>query len=194
LARIGLEQLELLFHGFVGDMGLVAASRDCSGVYHLQQKHSTKVITFGLIARHYKFTLVVAESGTVNAEGGMNDLTDRFGIITDINERGENQRWTFVPNGVAYHTAASSIADLNDMVKVVEDWSSASPGLSPMESMRTILKDREEKVRRRTKEGLINLVIALRNAVDIALVNDLMDSVPKRLQQVIQKNGSRAHC
>jgi hypothetical protein len=193
LAGIGLEQRELLFHGFVADMGLVAASRDRYGVYHMQQNDSTKVTTFGLIARHYKFALVVVESGTVNAERGMNDLADRFGIITDINERHENQGWTFVPNGAAHHTAASSIADLNDMVKVLADWSSASPGLSPMESMHTILKHREEKFRRRTKEGLINLVISLRNAVDIDLVNNLMDSVPKRLQQVIRKNGSRTH-
>jgi hypothetical protein len=166
---------------------------DCSAVYHLAQKYPTKVMVFGGIARDYKSALIVVESGTVNAERYIDELLDQSGIIPDMNQKYGSRGWTFMQDGASCHTAASSIAYLNDMVNLLAEWPSGSPDLNPIENMWAVLKHRVEELRPGTKEELITLVIATWDAADISLVNNLVDSVPRRLQEVVQRQGNRTH-
>jgi hypothetical protein len=44
-------------------------------------------MVFGGIAKDYKSALIVAESGTANAESHVDDFVDQSGIISDMNQR-----------------------------------------------------------------------------------------------------------
>jgi hypothetical protein len=59
--------------------------------------------------------------------------------------------------------------------------------------MWAFLKQRVEDRRSGTKQELIDLVIATWDAVDIPLVNNLMDSVLRRFQEATREQGNGNH-
>jgi hypothetical protein len=72
------------------------------------------------------------------------------------------------------------------MVNIPAWWPSTSPELHPIENRRVILQRRVKELRVNTKEELNNLVSAIWKAVNVSLVNDLMDSGPQGSQEVIE--------
>ena len=70
-------------------------------------------------------------------------------------------------------------------------WPANSPDLNPIENLWHILRDRirKRKVQPRTKEALIEALQEEWLKLDIKIVNDLIDSMPRRLQAVIDAKG-----
>ena len=70
-------------------------------------------------------------------------------------------------------------------------WPANSPDLNPIENLWHILRDRirKRKVQPRTKEALIEALQEEWVKLDMKIVNDLIDSMPRRLQAVIDAKG-----
>ena len=70
-------------------------------------------------------------------------------------------------------------------------WPSNSPDLNPIENLWHILRSniRKRKVQPRTKEALIEALQEEWSKLDIEMVNKLCESMPRRLQAVINARG-----
>lgn len=70
-------------------------------------------------------------------------------------------------------------------------WPANSPDLNPIENLWHILcgRIRKRKHQPRTKEALIEALQEEWTKLDIKIVNDLIDSMPRRLQAVIDTKG-----
>jgi len=70
-------------------------------------------------------------------------------------------------------------------------WPSNSPDLNPIENLWHILKAniRKRKHQARTREELIQVVMEEWEKLDMTMVNNLIDSMPRRMQAVIDAKG-----
>jgi hypothetical protein len=71
------------------------------------------------------------------------------------------------------------------------DWPSNSPDLNPMENGWNLLKHKLIGKEYDTKEEFTKDIIDKWEEIDLSIVNKLIDSMPKRLQLIIDKNGDR---
>ena len=98
-------------------------------------------------------------------------------------------QWTLMQDGATSHTAESTISYLKDYCNVLEGWPSNSPDINPIENLWSILKRRVEELNPKTEEQLIECIFDVWDNIDIALIHKLIDSVPSRLQAVIENEG-----
>jgi len=99
-------------------------------------------------------------------------------------------------DGAPYHKGVAS----QRRVQLEEDgwigwgpgtWPANSPDLNPIENLWHILRSRIRKRRHqpRTSEALIEALLEEWGKLDVEIVNDLIDSMPRRLQAVIDAKG-----
>lgn len=69
------------------------------------------------------------------------------------------------------------------------DWPSNSPDLNPIENVWEILKRKVAKVNISTKEEFIKCIEDKWNEIDQETINNIIDSMPKRINDVINVNG-----
>jgi len=69
------------------------------------------------------------------------------------------------------------------------DWPSCSPDLNPIENIWRLLKIKVNRRRAKTVEEFKKYIIEESLLIDIKIINSLIDSMPSRLQSVIDNNG-----
>jgi hypothetical protein len=141
---------------------------------------------FGGMARHHKYGLIIMDSSIAMAGGHIDELGDQSGIMSDMNQKCRSRGWTSIPDSASRHTAAISIAYLDDIVNVLSDWPSGSPDLEPTKNIWAIMRNQMEELQTGAKEELINLANAMWNAL-----NTVLDSVLRALQAVAGSKGTR---
>ena len=97
-------------------------------------------------------------------------------------------------DGAISHTAESTISNLKDYCNVLEGWPSNSPDINPIENLWSIRKRMVEELNPKTEEQLIECIFDVWDNIDIELIHKLIDSVPSRLQVVIENITQMMDC
>jgi transposase len=157
----------------------------------VKEKFPPKVMVFAGISRDYKSTLIMIESGTVDAESYVDEFVDQSGIIPDMNQRYGPRQWTYMQDGASVHTASATMEYLRAMVSVLRDWPAHSPDLNPIENLWAIMKRRVEQLQPVTKEDLMRVLVDVWESLEMDVVNALVASVADRMNLVVEKAGDR---
>jgi hypothetical protein len=90
-------------------------------------------------------------------------------------------------DAASVHTAAATV------VNVLPGWP-GSPDLSPIEDLWAIPKRQVEELGPETKEGLIDVIITAWENIEMSLVNNLVDSMLERLEEVMRNEVGCISC
>jgi hypothetical protein len=129
------------------------------------------------------------EKGTVDAETYVEELIDGSGLIPDMNAAYGIRNWTLMQDGASAHTARNTLEYLRMHCNLLEEWTSGSPDLNPIENLWAIVKKRIAEVGPATLPELINVIIAAWNAISPEEVANLTHSMPNRLQKTVEAEG-----
>lgn len=151
-------------------------------------KFPKKIMIFGGISKQY-CTPLIAIKGSINAESYVDDCIDGSGLIPSMNEIYGPFNWTLMQDGASPHTAQSTMDYLTAYCNVLENWPSGSPDLNPIENLWSIMKNKVYELNPQTEEQLIEIIFDVWENLDISLIHKLIDSMPSRLQKVIDNNG-----
>lgn len=152
------------------------------------KKFPKKVMIFGGISKNYCTPLIVI-NGSINAESYVDECIDGSGLIPSMNETYGHFKWVLMQDGASSHTAKSTIDYLSNYCKILENWPSSSPDLNPIENLWSILKNRVYEINPKTENELIETIFDTWENLDVSLIYRLIDSMPSRLQAVIDNNG-----
>ena len=101
------------------------------------------------------------------------------------------QTWKFQQDNAGIHTAHSTIAWFQDNAIEAINWPSLSPDMNPIENLWGVLV-RKVFHGGRQFENANHLKIAIRAAwhdIDVSILRNLVESMPKRVFELIRANG-----
>jgi transposase len=129
--------------------------------------------------------------GTVNAELYLEVLKDELAMT--INEqRLDPSKMVFMQDNASVHTARKVMDYLQDQRYSVMHWPAHSPDLNPIENMWALLKNRLFHNYETKPAGLLELwdrVPETWYAIEVDMVQRHIESMPRRVQQVIRNKG-----
>ena len=97
----------------------------------------------------------------------------------------------FQQDGAKPHTDVGSIKRIFELFGVEPlKWPACSPDLNPIENLWSILQQRVDVKKPKTKDQLIKVVFEEWEKIDIGIVRNLINSFPKRLKSCLEKNGA----
>jgi len=71
------------------------------------------------------------------------------------------------------------------------DWPSQSPDMNPIEHFWRIVKLKRRGFKATSKEDLFNKIKSIWKSLDLATLKNLIESMPRRIQAVIEAKGGR---
>lgn len=114
-------------------------------------------------------------------------LEERFIPVADeIFDEG----WQFQQDGAKPHTANLVMDLLDDYDIEVLDWPARSPDLNPMENIWSFLKSQVYKRNPKTVDDLEDFIFQEWDNLDDQMVGAIAASFNRRLEQVIEREGS----
>lgn len=151
-------------------------------------KHPTKVMVWGMFCSKGPGKLYVVE-GNMNATQYMKVLETR--AIPQIQEWYSNGEAIYMHDGAPCHKAKVITEYLRSKEITTLDWPGNSPDLNPIENLWGVIKKRICSQTTNTKQELISSIIRHwhRDATLLQTLTNLIESMPRRLQAVIDAKG-----
>jgi len=150
-------------------------------------KFRAKIMCWGAVSMRIKSKIAVIE-GTMTAQRYVDVLQ---GYLLDGKSKSTLKKMVFQQDGASCHTAKLTQEFLSSKGLTVLPWPANSPDLNPIENMWAILKQNVEKRAVTTKPQLINVVEEEWEHLDIELVRKTIESMKKRIEQVLEKRGGK---
>lgn len=146
---------------------------------------------WGGIARHGKTPLFIIE-GNLTAQKYVKLL--RYNAIPAAFTLFDNCAFIFQQDGAPAHTAKTTMQYLHNCNKVQAyfgrgQWPSSSPDLNPIENAWALIQSRVDEQHPRTKQGLLKIVMQEWDSLPIPYLENLFDSMPRRLKAVLENKG-----
>jgi len=101
------------------------------------------------------------------------------------------KKWRFQQDNDPKHTSRVAKAFLADNVPEVMDWPSCSPDLNPIENLWAIVKGNVEKRMPQNLDDLEKFLTEEWNSIPKSVLNNLINSMRRRCELVIESKGER---
>ena len=101
------------------------------------------------------------------------------------------KKWRLQQDNDPKHTSRITKEFLTDHVPKVMDWPSCSPDLNPIENLWAIVKGNVEKRMPKNLKDLEKFMTEEWNAIPESVLNNLVNSMRRRCELVIENNGER---
>lgn len=99
----------------------------------------------------------------------------------------------FMQDGAPCHTSRSTMLYLEQKkICLLSDWPPQSPDINIIENIWSILKTKVSKFKIKSSEDLWNVTLKVWNEIPTKTINDLYESIPRRLKAVVKAKGH--HC
>jgi transposase len=141
-------------------------------------KHPFKVHVWGSISIHYKRELYIFTE-ILTAQIYLEILQNNLRISKNLIFQDDND-----PKHTAKIVKEWKVQKLTCL-----DWPSNSPDLNPIENIWGVLKTNVNKHNFKTREEFILIIKKCWNEIDQNTINNTINSMPKRIKQVIENNG-----
>lgn len=99
------------------------------------------------------------------------------------------RNWTLVQDGAPAHRAAYTIATIQQRGDVIRDWPGASPDINPIENVWNVLKNKVYQRNPRTQMELETYIREEWDDLDDNIVISIAESMPRRLEMLIETEG-----
>ena len=152
------------------------------------QNQGIAVMFWGCFSQQGLSKLVVVD-GTLNAENYKKLLEQN--LLPELQKI--NDQMVFMQDNAPCHKARTVLQFFNDHGITTMDWPAQSPDLNPIENLWSIIKQRRAKKfgMPTTKIELIEQIFEIWGNIDSEIKKKLAESVPKRLNKVIENNGKQ---
>jgi hypothetical protein len=100
----------------------------------------------------------------------------------------DGNEWFLVQDGATCYTSKEIMEYLSEHATVLPNWPSGSPDLNSTENLWSIIKRRVEKKRLDSLEQVIALVFQVWESLEQSLIDSLIESMPSRLQAIVDAN------
>ena len=111
-------------------------------------------------------------------------------MLTSANDLFGNDEFMFQDDSAPCHRAAKTKNWINSKNIQTLEWPGNSPDMNPIEHLWAIVKQRIYKYRPTTKSSLIAAIIKVWfHEIENDTCKKLIDSMPRRIQAVIDNNG-----
>ncbi len=155
-------------------------------------KHDTKIMVWGCFSAHGIGPLHRIE-GIMNAEGYARILDQHlirtFRKFWPRNRRRQGVEWTFQQDNDPKHVSRVATEWFEDHQVRVLPWPAQSPDLNPIENLWSILDYRTRNRHPRNGDELFQALETEWNDLPLDLLEDLVSSMPRRVEAVIQAKG-----
>lgn len=153
---------------------------------HATVKHSKGVMVWGGFCASGVTKLVRIE-GTVNAEAYINIMNTA--MLPSFRLLFGRRRWIFQQDNAPAHKAEIVTQWFEDRGVTILDWPPQSPDLNPIENLWAILDYRLRERRPRNEEELFQQLENAWNLLEPELLVSLVESMPNRLKECIDREG-----
>lgn len=154
-------------------------------------KFSPSILVWGCFSYDGVGILHVCEAGqTINAERYVSILENGLVPSIDLLFDGRRKRVTFQDDNARCHRAASVKAWFKTQGIKHMEWPAQSADLNPIENLWGLMIT---KLRRRTFENVDELTRTIldvwNHEIDIQVIHNLVDSMPRRMREVVRARG-----
>lgn len=114
-------------------------------------------------------------------------------LLPTIDNQFPDQNCIFQHDGAPCHRAGAIKKLFDDFgIEELTPWPGNSPDLNPIENLWSILKQRVNKSQPTSTRDLQDLILHEWNSIDINIIQNLISSMPKRIEEVLRNRGQ--HC
>jgi transposase len=150
-------------------------------------KFAVKIMCWGAISTRFKTKLAIVQ-GTMTAQRYVDTLQ---GYLFTGCRGFEARKAVFQQDNASSHTAKLTKLFFESQHLTVLPWPANSPDLNPIENIWAILKQNVERRVVRNKDELVKVVEDEWSKIDQDLIRKTIDSMPKRMTQVIERGGKK---
>ena len=165
-----------------------------SDVFFHREAHPTKIMVWGGISKNYKTRLVIFnENETMSAKDYISKILRGGNFDNDLDVVYPGG-WVFMQDNAPPHKAKITMDYLDNVHWGLLDWPAHSPDLNIIEHVWSWMKRKVIELEPRNVEDLISILNSVWDSIDQKHIDNLIASIPRRLNYLIETKGEQITC
>jgi hypothetical protein len=150
--------------------------------------HPPQLLVWGGIGWNFKTNLIILDD-TIDSQAYINEVINPSQLMEDAT-RAFGTEWELMQDNVRPHISNYTINELRSKgITLLENWPPYSPDLNIIEVIWAVMKRRIEIRQPKSLQELRIMILEVWDALSYITINSLIDSMERRLHQVIRNNG-----